>query len=256
MVSHLRNPHHRALTTLSGIASFLLLGTLALWGFYEAGTVDLALLWISLIFLLFFTLLWIIIWALGRYQMYQAKAFLASNRPLVRWVYSAQEWQDLKERIWQDEKQDWKLQWGCLTVLLGLAGSITGGLLGIEDGLFQIMLRTLLGFFWGALGGGLIGALVAGGNYWGARTEYLNPEPGEVALGRQEIFANGNYFKGNGKNKYIQQGKILDGNPMILEFLLVFPPRPRREPEEIWTIPIPDSYIKKVDSTLSALLGD
>ena len=253
MDSHLQNPHHRAITTLTIFVSFWLLTTLILFGGLSIRVVSPALFWISLVFLIFFALMLIIIWVSGRWQVHQAMEFLKSDRTLIRWTYSPKDWQALKEQTWQEENQDWKVQWGCLTFLLALAGLLTGGMLGIEEGIFQIGLNALLGLVVGALFGSLMGALVAGGNYWGARREYQNPHPGMVALGVNEIFANGNYFKGNEQNKYIQSAKIQPGKLAVLEIVLVFPPRPRREPEETWNILIPESSIDSVKAYLSTL---
>jgi len=256
MELHIKNPHQRAIITLTGLVGFWLTGTLALWGLSSARIASSALVWISSIFLAFFTLLWGIIWLLSRLQMQRAKAFFSSNRPLVRWEYSTAEWQQLKENLWQEENQDWKLQWGCLTILLALAGSLTGGMLGIEDGILQIGLNVIFGFGVGALFGGLIGALVAGGNYWGARTAYRNPQPGQVALGPNEIFVNGDYFKGDGVNRSIQGAKIRSGNPTTLEFELLFPPRPRMPREETWSVPVPAKSLESVERVLSRVIGN
>ena len=249
MEFHHLNPHRRAIITLAGLTGFAFLVNLVL---VVSDKQNLG--WISFIFLVSFILLDITIWLLGFIQMQRAKAFLNSDRPLIRWVYSTTEWQQLKENTWQAGNEDWKLQWGCLTFLLALAGSLTGGMLGLEEGIQQVGLNTILGFVLGALLGGLIGALVAGGNHLGAVLAYRNPYPGQVALGLNEIYVNGDYFKGDGNHRFIQDVKIYLWTPAILEFQLVFPPRPRMPREEEWNIPVPDPWIEKVTEILPFII--
>ena len=174
---------------------------------------------------------------------------------MVRWVYSPAEWQQIKEKAWQEASNDWKLQWGCLTILLALAGLLTGGMIGSDDGFLPAIGAALLGSGAGALSGGLIGGIVAAGNHWAARKTYRDPEPGQVALGPGEIFASDDYFRGNGVNGYIQGAKIHYGNPATLECQLVFPPRVRRDPEETWSIVIPAASLEAVEINLSAIIN-
>jgi len=246
--SSLPHPYQRALIPLTGLAAFAFLASLALAIFNFRG-----LFWIGFVFFVVFGLLDLTIWLLGQLQVRRAKAFLDSDRPLIRWTYSAAEWQQVKENIWQEESADWKVQWGCLTILLALAGALTGGMLGIEDGILQLGLGAFLGFGVGALIGVLIGGIVAGSNHWAARLAYRNPKPGQVALGPNEIYVSGDYFRGDDVNRYIGEATIHRGQPTTLEFQLVFPPRPRREPEETWSIPVPTHFLEKVEETLASI---
>jgi hypothetical protein len=255
MGTRLKNPHQRAILTLVGLVSFSLLTTLAILGFSSAGLANPALLWVSFIFFVVFGLIFIIVWLLGISQMRRARAFLASDRPLVSWTYSAVEWQQLKENLWQEEKGDWKVQWGCLTLLLALAGLLTGIMLGLGNDFLELIVNSLIGLVLGGLFGGAIGALVAGGNYWGARKTYQRSEPGQVAIGPNEIYASDDYFKGDGVISYIQEAKIQRGNPITLELQLVFPPRPRMPIEEQWTIPVPPQWVAQVEEILPILVG-
>ena len=248
MESSLPHPYQRALIPLTGLAGFALLASLALAIFKLRG-----LFWISFVFFVVFGLLDLTVWLLGQLQVRRARAFLASDRPLVHWTYSAAEWQQWKESIWQEESADWKVQWGCLTILLALAGALTGGMLGIEEGILQLGLDAFLGFGLGALIGALIGGIVAGGNHWAARLAYQNPKPGQVALGPNEIYVNGDYFRGDGVHRYIRGATIRRGQPTTLELQLLFPPRPRRDPEEIWSFPVPTNFLEKVEKTLASI---
>jgi predicted lipid-binding transport protein (Tim44 family) len=190
---------------------------------------------------------------LGFFQIKRIKAFLESDRPLVRWTYSETEWKQYKEIIWQGEVGDWKVQFGCLTFLLALAGMLAGMMIGLDEGFLESLTTGLVGLLLGGLFGATIGALVAGGNFWGARQAYRQSEPGQVALGANEIYANGDYFKGNGESGYIREAKIHRGNPTTLEVQLVVPPRPRMPGEEQWSIMIPSKWIERVEEILPDL---
>ncbi len=254
MKSGLRNPYQRAIVTLAGLAGFSLLAMLAILGLSSAGLANPALTWVGFVFFVILSLMWIIIWLLGLRKVRRAKAFLESDRPLVRWTYSAAEWQQYKKAVWQDESGDWKIQWGCLTLLLALAGLLTGIMLGLDGDFHEVIVNGVIGLVLGGLAGGVIGALVAGGNYWGIRQAYLRSEPGQVALGVNEIYANDEYFKGNGESSYIREAKIHRGNPTTLEFQLVVPPRPRMPSEEQWLILVPSQWVERVEEILPVLI--
>jgi hypothetical protein len=242
-----RNPYLHGLIPIFSLAGIALLVSLILTGFNSPAA------WVAWAFFVALGLTSLIGWLLGVRQQRRAAAFLASERPLVRWVYSPAEWQQIKEKAWQEASNDWKLQWGCLTILLALAGLLTGGMIGSEDGFLPAIGVALLGFWVGALSGGLIGGIVAAGNYWAARKTYRDPEPGQVALGPDEIFASDDYFRGDGVNGYIRGIEIHRGAPATLEFQLVFPPRVRRDPEETWSLLVPDRFVEKVEEFLPRL---
>jgi hypothetical protein len=113
----------------------------------------------------------------------------------------------------------------------------------------------------GGLAGGVIGALVAGGNLLGARQAYRRDAPGVVALAPDELFASDDYFRGDGVNGYIRSatirpspvGSILRSH--ILELHLIVPPRPRMPREEQWDLPIPDHMVEQVEQILPRLAG-
>lgn len=253
MESHLKNPHQSALITLAGFVGLAVLVMLVTWGLSLIGYVASAVLWIGFVFIAFFSLLFLIIWILGVRQMRRAKAFLESERVLVRWTYTLAEWQQLKEPLWQEEKDDWKVQFGCLTFLLALTGLLTGIMLGWEDGVLAVVTHGLGGLILGGLIGAVCGTLVAGSNYWSTRQMYKNPEPGLVALGIHEVYASNDYFKGDGVNSFIREVKFYPGSPARLELQLVVPPRPRMPAEEQWIIPVPSRWATQVDEILPLL---
>jgi hypothetical protein len=253
MKSRLKHPHQPALLNLAGLVGLSLLVTLTTWGLSIAGFVEASMVWIGLIFLAFFSLMFLIIWIMGANQMRCAQAFLDSERVLVGWTYSTPEWQRLKETRWQEEKNDWKVQLGCLTFLLALAGLLTGILLGWEDGFLAVIARGLVGLMLGGLIGGVFGILVAGSNQWSAHQAYRNPEPGLIALGVNEIYASADYFRGDGRVSYIREAKLQPGENHILELQLVFPPRIRMPDEEQWNIPVPLQWLERVQEILPVL---
>lgn len=251
----LPNPHQRALTTLGGIVALALLACVLILGLSAATIANPAWVWIGVVVLAIFGLMWLSIWLLGWLQVRRSAAFLASERPLLRWTYSAAEWQQFKEAIWQDEKEDWKVQLGCLTILLALAGLLTGVMIGLDEGGLEAVVNGAIGALLGGLVGFVLGALVAGGNYWGARQAYRQPQPGQVALGVGEIYANGAYFRADGVKYFVQAADLQRGNPSTLQFQLIFPPRPRMPLDEQWLLPVPAPVVDDVEEILSQVVN-
>jgi len=251
-----KNPYQRGLWPLFGLFGlFLLAAVLARSFTSEQDGFLLPLAWISLAMSGFFGLLTLIVWLLGVRQLRQIRAFLASERPLLRWDYTPEEWRTLKEAVWQEQQGDWRLQFGCLTFLFGLVGLLVGGMLGAEEGFSEAVSGGLSGLMLGATGGAMLGAVVATGNYLAARSAYRQPEPDPVALAPHEIYANGAYFRGNGVHSYIQKAELQRGDPSVLRLELRMPPRPRMPDEEEWQIIVPPRMIEAVESALPALTG-
>ena len=251
MKPRVKNPYQRAIITMANISLFSLISTLIIWGAaYDDNPV---LIWIGLTFSLVFGLILLIVWLLGIRKASRAKDFLKSNRPLVSWIYSQAEWDQIREANWQEEKGDWKIQLGCLTALFALTGILAGAMIGSDDGFSELLLGGLIGLFAGGAIGVIIGGVVAGGNYVGAMLNAGQATPGQVAIGINEIYANDDYFKGNGKISYIKEAVLMPGNPATLDVLIVFPPRPRMPLEENWIIPIPTQYISHIEEILPRL---
>ena len=253
METRIRNPHQRAIVTIGLLTIFSFLSTLVIWALSSSGFANFALTWISLIFFIFFGSAWVLISLLGLYQIRKIKAFLESDRPLLRWTYSEAEWKQYKEIVWQGETGDWKVQFGCLTFLLALAGMLTGLLVGLDGGFLEAARVSFIGLLLGGLFGAALGVLVAGGNFWGARQAYRQKEPGQVVLGSNEIYANYDYFRGNGRNSFIREATIKRGNPNTLEVELIVPPRPRVSTEQQWSIMIPSQWVERVEEILPGL---
>jgi hypothetical protein len=260
------HPYQQGLPALVGLVALtfvivLVSAIMAALGMWKSGVVVLLSMPLAL-----FGLILLIVWLQGLAQVRQATAFLASDRPLIRWTYTPAEWQEIKEAKWQDEKGDWRVQWGCLTALLGLAGLLAGLFIASDDissSLFtleaaiELATGALGGAAIGALAGGVIGALVAGGNYLGARNDYRQRTPGHVALAPKEFyansgnFANSGYFRANGNA--ITRVELTRGNPTILT-IVTYTSRVRGPREEEWEIVVPRRLVDEVEAIVPQIV--
>lgn len=251
------DPYRRGLMAPLWLTVLALLGTLAAGAASVIGLTDYFLLVIAVFFLALFGGITLIAWLWGQTKIRQANAFLASDRPLVRWKYSILEWERLKEAAWEEEGGDWKVQLGCLTVLFAIAGALTGILIGADESLGQAIVGGALGLLGGGAIGGVIGAVVAGSNHLMVRRAYAQTEPGEVALGRDEVYALGNYFKGNGKTSFVRRVTLhRDTTSVWLRIEIQLPPRPRGSSEEAWALPVPSQMIEAVEAALAMIAKD
>jgi len=202
---------------------------------------------------LLFGLVLLITWAMGRMQIKKIEDFLAGNRPLIRWTYTPEEWENLKEAKWEEEKGDWKIQLGCLTFLFGLVGLLTSLLIAASDTSFDLYtIETIGELVFGGLGGaaigaaagGAIGLAVAGGSHLAARKAYHQPTPGEVALAPTEIYANGQYFRANGGT--IESVEFQPETPAQL--IIVTYTWYKRPGEEEWVIFVPPRLVEEIET--------
>jgi hypothetical protein len=253
--NHIRNPYRASLIPLTGLTTFFGLSTLLVFGIRPLRLAAPSLSLIGLIFTLFFGLVTVIILLLGLLQVRRIKSFLSSDRPLIRWTYSSFEEAQLKEQKWQAERHDWQIQWGCLTVLIALAGLLTGVMVGGIDGWLPALGSGLVGLLIGGLVGGVLGALVAGGNRLALAWTQRDDAPQSVALGVGEIYANGDYFKADNRFNDLQSARLIPGNPVILEVHLRMQWRVRMPDEETWQIPVPASRVETVEAILPRLLS-
>ena len=244
------DPYQHGLTAPLWLTLLSLLATRAAWGLSAAGLIGSVFPIIGVSFLALFGVITLVVWIWGQTQMRRAAAFLASDRPLVRWTYSPFEWERLKEAAWAEEGGDWKIQLGCLTVLFAITGLITGILIGADEGVGEAIAGAALGLVGGGVFGGIIGAAVAGGNHLGVRRARAQAEPGEVALGRDEVYALGNHFKGNGKSSYVRRVTLHHDAPARLHVEIQLPPRVRGPVEAAWMLPVPPHKIEAVEEVL------
>lgn len=260
----LRNPYERALFVLGGLAGLGLVTALAFLGLRflvdEAPFTILTILSASIGG--FFGLLWVTIWLLGLVKIHGARTFLGSDRPLLRWAYTGGEWQALRQAEWQEEKGDWRVQWGCLAALIAAVGLLTGAMLGADEGLLEAVLWGLAGLGLGLAAGGAVGAVVAGGNYVAARRAAQQAEPGIVALAPHEVYAAGDYFRGNGRSSYIWEtellpvdstASLLQGEGRMLRLVIHLPQRPWASGEQEWPVFVPGRLVSAVEQILPQL---
>ena len=249
------NPYVPALATLGALTGLFFLPALVTAVLIARGAFDqpaMPFLLVGSGLFILFAMVLLIVWVIGRVKVRQMEAFLSSERPLVRWQYTPAEWQAISEARWEDEKEDWKPQLGCMSGLFGLIGLLTGLLLGMEEGLWEAVVAGLGGAALGAAIGALIGAAVAASSHLSARKAYRNPVPGLVALAPHEVLANGDYFRGNGIHRYIQSAQFLPDDPGQLA-VQIWAPKIKGPAEEEWLIAVPPHHRKTVEAILPRL---
>jgi hypothetical protein len=249
------DPYRRGLIAPLWLTILALLGTFVAWGVSALGLTSYIFLAIAACFFALFGLITLIVWVWGRTHMRRAAEFLASDRPLVHWTYSTLEWERFKETAWEEEGGDWKVQLGCLTVLFAITGALTGILIGADESLVQALVGGAIGLLGGGIIGGIIGGVVAGSQHLAMRRVYAQSEPGEVALGHDEIYALGNYFKGNEKSSYVRRVTLHHDAPVRLHIEIQLPPRVRGPVEEAWMLPVPAQMIEAVEAVLPEIAG-
>ena len=241
------DPYRRGIIAPLWLTLLALLGTLLAWGVSALGLTGYIFLVIAACFFALFGGITLIVWVRGRTQIQRAAEFLASDRPLVRWTYAMPEWERLMGTGLEEEVGDWKVQLGCLTVLFAITGALTGVLTGADESFGQALLSGAIGLLAGGAIGGIIGAVVAGSQHLAMRRAYTQSEPGEVALGRDEVYALGNYFKGNGDSSYVRRVTLHRDAPARLHIEIQLPPRVRGPVEEAWMLPVPPQMVEAVE---------
>jgi hypothetical protein len=256
---NLKNPQQPSLLSLGVIIGLLFAPALVMLGLASRDERNVILLIPAFIItglLVLLSIAWVVSWGLGRWQLGQIRAFLASNRPVLRWRYTPEEWREIREAAWQEERGDWRVQLGCLTFIFSLIGLLVGGAVGADEGLNEAIIYGLSGGLGGLLLGGLLGGAVATGNYLATRSAYRQTEPGIVALAPHEIYANDQYFRGNGSSTYLKQAKLLPAEPDVPPRLLVelkVPSKPRSSSEEEWEIVVPPGRVAAVEAIIPQL---
>lgn len=135
----------------------------------------------------------LILWAAGRANVRQATAFLGSDRPLVRWVYTPEEWRQVRSFFYEDMRSD-APPLGCLVILFGAAGLLSGLLIGADDGMGSALLGAVIGGVIGAAIGGVLILPVRLINHRAAERILHAEVPATVALGAHELFYERIYF--------------------------------------------------------------
>ncbi len=241
------------------MVGLLVVPVLLLWALVSLDFGNFALLIPTIILtglLAIFVIAWVVAWLGGLRQLGQIRTFLASDRPLLRWSYTPEEWREIKEVAWQEEQGDWRIQLGCLIAIFGLIGLLVGAMVGFDEGLEEAIIYGLASGAGGLLFGGLVGGAVASGNHVAARAAYRQTEPGLVALALHEVYANDQYFRGNGQTTYLKRASLLPAEPDIPPRLLLelkVPPRPRSSSDQVWEVVVPPRLVQTVEAVIPQL---
>ncbi|GBC62532.1 hypothetical protein DENIS_3504 [Desulfonema ishimotonii] len=255
---NIKMPYTAALATLRGLMLIGLLpmaGSMGLRALGHDGSAYLPFLIIGTILCAILGFCWGIIWVRSRVLAGRMREFLNSDRPLMRWTYTAGEWQRLRETAWQSEKDVWQFQMGCLSVLFALTGLLTGVMVGADEGWAEAVVGAASGLGIGLLVGGGIGGIVAGLNHGVARRAYHDEVPAQVALGWQEILFDNEYFRGNGMTRFIRSAELGEGYPPSALVFEIYWPQFRRGTEQEWVISVPPRVLRTLEETLPAVIG-
>lgn len=141
-------------------------------------------------------------------------AFLGSDRPLVRWVYTPEEWRQARGFFYEELRSD-PPPLGCLALLFGAAGLLSGLLIGADDGLESSLLGAVIGGSIGAAIGGVLTLPVRLINDRAAERILHAEVPATVALGAHELFYERIYFDGRAHRLSSVRLK-LDAPPRLL----------------------------------------
>jgi len=179
----------------------------------------------------------------------QVEAFVASDRPLVRWTYTPTQAKGIRAERWEEERSDWKVQLGCLTGLFGLVGVLVG-LMGYFSGELDPLLAIAAGLAFGAM----VGGVVAVANHAGARAERGAGGPMTVALGIGEFTFDGEYFRERGAEHVIETMRLEDDTSPTLVIETWSHPWYQRAPlEQEWHIPVPPKQVDAVRRLVEAV---
>ncbi len=247
-----RNPHLDGVIQFAVLDGFFLLIFLLTLGLALGKIISAVISLIALIFVGLFSLMLISTWLAGQYQSARASKFLQSKRSVLRWELTPQEFRPFKEMQKAESKNDWKVQLGCLTVLIAICGGLTGLLVGLEEDLTEGILKALLGLLIGGGIGFALGAVTVLGNKLIERRAYQRTAPYQAALGSGEVYMDGNYFRQD-RERRILSAEFDPDDTRLLNIQLHFPMRVRRSNEEIWQVIVPERMKEEVQTFLPRL---
>ncbi|MBN2048632.1 MAG: hypothetical protein JW750_12375 [Anaerolineaceae bacterium] len=253
MKFHRRNPYRFSALPLANLAAFLLIGTAITFLLSRRGWIAMFVPVMGAVLAGVLLLALLVVLALGAAHSRRAEQFFESGRPLLRWELSAEEHQPLKDSALAQSRGMWKLQLGCLTVLLAISGFLTGLMLGMDENFGQAVLSSLLGLLAGGAAGALIGGLVGFGNQLAARLTARASAPYQAALAPDEVYVDGQYFRGNGGERRVESARMDEEDEGVLLLTLRFPNRVRMGNEEIWRVIVPPRARDEVKALLPRL---
>jgi hypothetical protein len=125
----------------------------------------------------------------GRNNQHRGSEFLQSDRVLVAWVYTPEEWQQVRQYFYEHMRSDHP-PYGCLPILFGGIGFLVGLMMGMTDSreLVEAAASVLVGTLAGAVGGGVLILPVYLINQSTIERMRHPTPPACVALGRNELF--------------------------------------------------------------------
>ena len=138
------------------------------------------------------------LWVGGWNNRRRGAEFLQSDRVLVAWVYTPEEWQQVRQYFYEQMRSD-PPPYGCLPILLGGAGFLAGLMIGMTDSsdLAEAAASVLVGTFAGAIVGGVLIPPVYLINQFAIERMRRPSPPACVALGRNELFYERVYLDAN-----------------------------------------------------------
>jgi hypothetical protein len=155
-------------------------------------------------------------WYGGSANARQGAAFLGSDRTLVRWVYTPEEWRQVCSYFYEQATSN-PVPWGCMPALFGVVGMLIGLLIGADDGLASALGGAVIG---AAIGGAFGGALVLPVRLLNrnAAEGVLHAEiPATVAIGTHELFYKRVYLNAHSVSVSLRGVRLVQGTPPHLK---------------------------------------
>jgi hypothetical protein len=191
----------------------------------------------------------ITMWGWGELRRKAIINFWNSDRPLVRWRYTNEEWYEVKTERRKRDLEGIEMAPGCMAFLFGLIGLIAGFMIGIEE--MENPIGTgLIGLLIGGGVGGVLGGLSYLGNKLSANWAYNKEERAVVALGEKEVLYGRQYFKYNGITRYFDQLTLEDGDLSQLVVKMEDYAWSKSSSKETWSIPVPSRMIDEVQAAI------
>ncbi|MFQ3680955.1 MAG: hypothetical protein SNJ51_01700 [Roseiflexus sp.] len=128
-------------------------------------------------------------WIAGMRNWRKGKEFLLSDRPLVSWIYTPEEWHQVNVYFYKKMRSD-SPPYGCLPLLFAGIGLLVGIMVGLGDtaDLEETVASALVGVLAGSIVGGVLVLPVYLINRSAIGRLRRPTPPACVALGRGELF--------------------------------------------------------------------
>ncbi|WLT38204.1 hypothetical protein NON20_22300 [Synechocystis sp. B12] len=176
-----------------------------------------------LVFLLFlFTLLIFFgqLWS----NVSQAKNFILSQRPLIRWRYSPDEWQQVRQAQLGESGEDMREMAGCAVPFFAGVGTLMGTVIGSVEGFVGVVPGAAIGALAGYIFGKILVPIATGLNQSTNRELYRTDLPVWVVLASGEIYYNRQYFRADAIGDRLE-GITLDEGALTWLRIETFAPR-------------------------------